>query len=554
MKRRTLLIAGLAVVLVAAAIASPTAAVLALPLGALLLTVAIVVRAPRLLPWRLAAAGSLLWTLEETVWAYERLSGVRPHLLVTDVGSYGGAVLWVAALLLMSGRKAPTLLSLPFLPALLLLAWVDSRDLPLTLTLQFPLVDILLALATLPALEAALRGRASEGRLLWIFGFFVRALTAGTMSWLYDVPGLMHGFLVLWLVPYLFIAAGVSMERTDEQAGMWAAGATVLGLETVSGVMLTLLYRGSLMGTPAALGIVLLLAYFQFVGIMLILLSDRRRRIDAERELKAWGDVFDRVVAVEPGDLGTPGTLEALLDAVSTRLPGVRGVEVYADGPARAGEPFGYALPLVTQGAEVGRLYFDQQPRETAVLDAVTPFLAGRIVQALDQATWRARAITDPLTGLLNRRGVELRAEGLVRRSLDASAPVSVAMLDVDHFKRVNDFYDHATGDRALRETARILHRHLRAHDLAARWGGEEFLVVLFDADRDAATEVVRRIRSELRGKTLPPIAWSLTLSAGIAGGAVAEDRRALEGWIGHADRALLRAKNGGRDRVEAVA
>ncbi len=554
MKRRTLLIAGSAVLLVGVSLVSLRLAELTLPLGALLLTLAIVLRAPRVLAWRLAALGSLLWTLEESVWAYVRISGTSPHLLLTDIGSYGGAALWVAALLLIGGRELPTALSLLFLPALVLLLWIDSRHLPLTLSLEFPLVDMLLSVATLPALEAALRGRASEGRLLWTFGFFVRALTAGTMSWLFDVPGLTHGFLILWLLPYAFISVGVAIERTDEQAGMWAAGVTVLGLETVTGIMLTLLYRSALMGTTAALGIALLLGYVQFAGILLILLSDRRRRIHAERELKAWGDVIDRVVTLEPGELGALGTLEALLSALSMRLAGVKGVEVYGEDRLRAGEPFGYALPLVTRGTEVGRLYLDRQPRDTGVLDAVTPFLAGRIQQALDQATWRTRALTDPLTGLLNRRGIELRSDGLVQRAREASAPLSVAMLDVDHFKRVNDFYDHATGDRALRETAQILHHHLRQHDLAARWGGEEFLVLLMDADRATSAEVVRRIRNELRSKTLSPIAWSLTLSAGIAGGGVPGDLEELERWILQADRALVKAKDGGRDRVEAVA
>lgn len=554
MKRRTVLIAGCAVALVTAAAVWRTAAVLALPVAALGLTLAIASGGWRVPAWRLAGLGSALWTVEEAIWAAVRLTGRPPLLLATDLCSYGGAALWVVALLAMSGRRPPTALSLPFLPALALLVWVDTRHTALTMSLRFPLADIALVLATLPALEAALRGTASEGRLLWTFGFFVRALTAGTMSWLFDVPGLGHGFFVLWLLPYAFLAIGVTMELTDEDAGMWAAASTVLGLETVSGIMLTLLFRSDLIGRPAALGIVLLLAYFQFAGVMLVLLSDRRRRIHAERELKAWGEVLDKAVAVEPGELGTLGTLKALLNALSVRLPNVSGVEVYAEGRIRAGDPHGYAFPLVTSGTEVGRLYFDRQPRQTGVLDAVAPFLAGRIQQALDQATWRDRAITDPLTGLLNRRGFDLRSPELVVQAGRQGVPITVAMLDLDHFKRVNDVYDHATGDRALRETAGILDRHLRQHDLAARWGGEEFVILLVEADREGALDVVRRIRAELRGKPLRPIAWPLTLSVGIAGGAVPRDMGDLRAWMQRADRALIRAKEAGRDRIEAAA
>ncbi len=542
------------VALTLAAAVSYVASQLALPLAALALTATIAGSGSRLPAWRLAAVGSLLWTIEEGIWAIVRLSGGPAHLVLTDVAAYGGTAFWVAALVLLSGRRSPTLLSLPFLPALGLLVWIDTRNVPLVQSLRFPVVDILLVLATLPALEAALRGRASEGRLLWTFGFFVRALTAGTMSWLYAVPGLGHEFYVLWLLPYAFVAIGVAMELSDQESGLWAVAATVVGLETVTGTMLIVLYRSGLISSSAAVGIVVLLAYVQFVGIMLVLLSDRQRRIHAERELKAWGEVIDRVITVEPGELGTVGTLRALLEALAARMPNVSGVEVYADARLRAGEPHGYAFPLVSAGTEVGRLYFTGQPRETAVLDAVTPFLAGRIQQALDQAEWRTRAITDPLTGLLNRRGIDLHSTELLLRSRDHARPVTVAMLDLDHFKRVNDFYDHATGDWALRKVAGILERHLRQHDLAARWGGEEFLVMLYDADRSNAIEVVKRIRAELRSLSLRPIAWPLTLSVGIAGGEVADGAATLESWIRHADRALIQAKDGGRDRIEAVA
>jgi diguanylate cyclase (GGDEF)-like protein len=140
-----------------------------------------------------------------------------------------------------------------------------------------------------------------------------------------------------------------------------------------------------------------------------------------------------------------------------------------------------------------------------------------------------------------------------VAHAREHGSPVSVAMLDLDHFKRVNDYYDHATGDRALRELSMILERTLRSGDLAFRWGGEEFLVLLLNADRATAAEVVRRIRQELRSQSLRPIEWPLTLSAGIAGGSVPEGEDTLRRWIASADSGLLRAKEAGRDRVEAA-
>lgn len=554
MTRRTALVAAAVTLLVLVAAVWRTASLLALPAAALLLTLTIALHRTASWPWRIAAMGSALWTVEEAIWAYVRLTGAPARISLTDIAAYTGGGLWLVALVLMSRGRRPTWLSAPFLPALALLLWIDTRDLPLTLTLQFPVVDIVLVLATLPALEAALRGRASEGRLLWTFGFFVRALTAGTMSWLYDVPGLSHLFFLLFLLPYVLVTLGVAMELGDRESGMSAAATTILALEAVSALMLTLLLRSGDIGRPATIGIVALLAYVQFMGIMLVLLSDRRRRIRAEHELKVWGEVVDRIVTVEPGELGAPGMLRGLLDALAARLPNVRGVEIYADGTIRSGEPRGYAFPLVTSGAEIGRLYFTEQPRETSVLDAVTPFLAGRIQQALDQAAWRTRAITDPLTGLLNRRGFDLHTQQLLLHPGADARPLTVAMLDLDHFKRVNDLYDHGAGDHALRHLAGVLQRHLREQDLAARWGGEEFLVLLVDADIDAALEVVRRIRTELRAETPRPIEWPLTLSVGVAGGKPPHAADDVERWVREADRALIQAKEAGRDRVRAVA
>lgn len=554
MKRGTLVVTLAIVALVGLGASSIRGAQLALPCAAGVLTIVIVASRPRVLGWRLAALGSAFWTVEESAWAVQRLTGTGTPTIVTDIAYYGGTALWLAALLTMPGRRFPSWLTLPFLPALALIGWLYLQDAPRTIALQFPLVDVLLVMLAMPALESALRGKASEGRLLWALGFVVRALTAGAFSWLYAVPGLGHSFFLLWLLPYAFLALGVALELRDENAGIWAAGAAIVGLEAVTLSMLTLLYRSGDIERPYTMGIVVLLGYFQFAGIMLLLLSDRRRRIQAEQELKAWGGLIDRVTVARTGERSTLGTLKQLLAALSERLPEVTGLEVYADGTLVAGAAQGYAYPLVSAGTEIGRLYFSRQPGNTNVLDAVAPFLSGRIQQSLDQAQWQTRALTDPLTGLLNRRGLEARLPDVVAGARHAGRPVSVVVLDLDHFKRVNDFYDHATGDRALRELSAILTEHLRGGDLAVRWGGEEFVVVLHDADRDAAADVVRRIRTELRHRVVRPITWPLTFSAGLAGGEVPSGVDQIAAWTSDADSALKQAKRAGRDRVETAA
>lgn len=533
---------------------SERAAIVALPLGALLLLVVVILGRPRTSSARLLLLGSAFWAIEECVWAWGRLSGSLAPTLVTDVGSYGGALFWFVALLLMPGTRRPSLLSVAFVPALAILIWLSTQDPPLTIALRFPVTDLLLAVASIPALEGSLRGRASEGRLLLTLGLFVRALTAGAFTWLFDVGGLTHGFYLLWLLPYLFLALGMVMESRDEPVSLWASAATLVGLEAATGLMLVLLYRSGELTTGYSLGIVVLLGYFQFVGVMMLLLSDRRRRVQAEQELRSWGGLLDRVLTVRTASAGALGTLEQLLVAIEERIPEATGVEVYADANLRAGTPRGYAYPLVSGGTEVGRLYFRRQPLHIDVLDAVAPFLAGRIQQTLDQVAWQEHAITDPLTGLLNRRGFDLRLPEVAALVNASASPLTVVMLDIDHFKRVNDIYDHATGDRALCEVAKVLSENVRSEDVAMRWGGEEFVVVLSDADLDVASEAVRRIRSSLRARVIKPIAWPLTMSAGLAGGRPPTGIDEIRDWIGQADKALHRAKDSGRDRMETFA
>ena len=158
---------------------------------------------------------------------------------------------------------------------------------------------------------------------------------------------------------------------------------------------------------------------------------------------------------------------------------------------------------------------------------------------------------TDSLTGLLNRRGFLEKGEEEIERSRRSRKPFCVVMADADHFKRINDLHGHAAGDVALQLLGDLLRGSLRAQDLVARWGGEEFVLLLPETDVHGATRVAESIR---RSVALLPLLVGqfevpVTLSFGLA-----EHRpeRGLEVTIAHADAALYRAKAEGRDRVVA--
>ncbi|MDE2370781.1 MAG: diguanylate cyclase [Burkholderiales bacterium] len=157
----------------------------------------------------------------------------------------------------------------------------------------------------------------------------------------------------------------------------------------------------------------------------------------------------------------------------------------------------------------------------------------------------------DELTGLGNRRELELRWPQLVEQARCGGGRLAVAMIDLDHFKRVNDCHGHGVGDRVLMAMAALLRAHTRAADLVARVGGEEFLLVLPDADTERAREICERLRIAVQGHDWEALAPGLgvTLSAGLTCGVPAD----AESLTRRADEALYLAKSQGRNRVVAI-
>lgn len=169
---------------------------------------------------------------------------------------------------------------------------------------------------------------------------------------------------------------------------------------------------------------------------------------------------------------------------------------------------------------------------------------ARELKATLEQA--RMLATTDRLTGLLNRHSLQEEAAPLLNAS---EALMSVALLDVDHFKRVNDHYGHRVGDLVLQALAGVMKAQTRDGDLLARWGGEEFLVVLPGSDAQRALEVVERLRlafAETRTDAGAAGTACATLSAGVAQRRPGES---LDAWVDRADQALYEAKRNGRNR-----
>jgi diguanylate cyclase (GGDEF)-like protein len=161
----------------------------------------------------------------------------------------------------------------------------------------------------------------------------------------------------------------------------------------------------------------------------------------------------------------------------------------------------------------------------------------------------------DSLTGLYNRPYVMEKIESEMNRALRHGSPVSLLMLDIDFFKRVNDEYGHPAGDEVLKGIGKVLRESCRVYDVPGRYGGEEFCIVLPETKVGNTTTVAERIRSRLASAPIDTgeVAINVTASIGIAGMDSAADDAVLSATmlIDRADRALYSAKHQGRNRVE---
>ena len=160
-----------------------------------------------------------------------------------------------------------------------------------------------------------------------------------------------------------------------------------------------------------------------------------------------------------------------------------------------------------------------------------------------------ALAITDPLTQLHNRRYFMTRSEEELRRSQRYGGPLTILLLDVDHFKKVNDTHGHQVGDEVLVAVAQRLRASLRSTDVLARYGGEEFVVCLPETPVDGARAIAERLRASVEAEIVPAMGRAVTVSIGVA--MLRPDTQSVGSLLENADAALYRAKRAGRNRVE---
>jgi diguanylate cyclase (GGDEF)-like protein len=272
------------------------------------------------------------------------------------------------------------------------------------------------------------------------------------------------------------------------------------------------------------------------------------------------------VVAVEDGArasavlLAPDGPRIAILDWM---MPGIDGLDVCRRVRQRS-SPYTWILLLTSRdsrsdmlaGLDAGADDFLVKPCDA--LELRVRLRSGERIIALQQhlletqEALKFEAAHDRLTGLSNRGSILDQLERDLSRSRRKKEPLSVMLADLDHFKRINDEYGHAAGDKVLSEVGARMRTVLRVYDTVGRYGGEEFLMVLPDADPEGALEAGERVRAAIRGAPIHDQGREIWVSASFGAASTSTFGFSADALIRAADDALYKAKAQGRDRVVA--
>jgi diguanylate cyclase (GGDEF)-like protein len=215
------------------------------------------------------------------------------------------------------------------------------------------------------------------------------------------------------------------------------------------------------------------------------------------------------------------------------------GIRFYAGAPIKS--PAGYRLGTL---CVVDRVARRMEPRTREILKD----MAAMVVSELEL---RRAAGIDALTGLFNRRFIDDMAQREMNRARRHKQPLTIALIDADNFKAVNDRHGHAVGDVVLRALAARCRDEVRSHDLVGRYGGEEFLLVMPNTSMAQAQIVLDRLRLAVAAMAAPELTDRLNLTISIGASQVEERDNNVGAAIARADMALYRAKGAGRNRIE---
>jgi diguanylate cyclase (GGDEF)-like protein/PAS domain S-box-containing protein len=276
--------------------------------------------------------------------------------------------------------------------------------------------------------------------------------------------------------------------------------------------------------------------------------------VDTERQITYWNKGAERITGHTAEKMVGRFCHENILDHVTEDghhlcTEGCPLLATIHDGMPREAEVHlrhadGYRVPVLVRTSPI----FDEQQ---AIIGAVEIFSNNHAlfrmkqrVDELEQAVYR-----DVLTGIGNRKLLEIKINSALREYRKHQIPFGLLFLDIDHFKAVNDLYGHQEGDKILQNTARNLTEHLRNTDISGRWGGEEFIAILYNVNSKHFSQIAEKLRAMIANSSIAIEGKQISVTVSI-GAALVRDEDTMDAIIARADQLMHQSKQGGRNRV----
>ena len=276
--------------------------------------------------------------------------------------------------------------------------------------------------------------------------------------------------------------------------------------------------------------------------------------VDTDRQITYWNKGAERITGHSAEDMVGKFCHENILDHVTEEgrhlcTEGCPLLETITDGKPHEAEVHlrhadGHRVPVVVRTSPI----HDDQNR---VIGAVEIFSNNqsllrmkRRVDELEQAVFR-----DTLTGVNNRKLLEIKINSALQEYHQHQIPFGLLFIDIDQFKDINDTYGHLEGDRILQSTARSLTEHLRATDLCGRWGGEEFVAILYNVSSKSLSEIAEKLRAMIANSGVNTAGKRISVTVSI-GATLARMADTIDSIIERADLLMYQSKQGGRNSV----
>ena len=276
--------------------------------------------------------------------------------------------------------------------------------------------------------------------------------------------------------------------------------------------------------------------------------------VDPERMISYWNNGAERITGYSARDIVGKFCYNNILDHVTESgqhlcMEGCPLLATIQDGKPREAEVYlrhaeGHRVPVEVRTSPI----YDKQNKIIGAVEIFSNINSlvkmKRRVGELEQNVFQ-----DTLTGISSRKLLEIKIQSALQEYHQHQIPFGLLFLDIDHFKTINDTYGHQEGDHVLQNTARNMVTHLRSSDLCGRWGGEEFIALVYNVDLETLSKVTEKLRVMIAASMITVHDENISVTASI-GATLANANDSLESIIERADRFMYQSKQNGRNRV----